>query len=237
MSHTLVESRNESAIDDGPLGTELLARRNDREYDEIFTSLFEQSGMCMAILDPQLRIREINTTFVTQFGRRSADIQGRRFCDFLHPSVRQTVLRQFARLTMGGRPRFAERMVALRPEGTSFPAELVGIAVHGDDGRVKNVVVMVRGGRPGKDSSVVTDAHRTLTDLDARILEGIAAGVPTVRLAAKLYLSRQGVEYHVSAMLRRFRVSNRAALVSKAYSMGIFSVDCWPPVALPEHVR
>jgi PAS domain S-box-containing protein len=214
-----------------------LSEMNKPEYGDVFMSVFEGSGMCMAILDPQLRVLDTNSTFVRQFGRLSSDVRGRAFTEFLHPSVRPHILRHLMRLTMGGRSRFAERMVALRPEGTAFSGELTGIAVMGDNGRIKTVVVVVKAARPGKDSSVVIDSHRTLTDLDARILEGIAAGVPTVRLAAKLYLSRQGVEYHVSAMLRRFKVTNRAALVSKAYSVGIFSVDCWPPVARPENVR
>jgi DNA-binding NarL/FixJ family response regulator len=73
--------------------------------------------------------------------------------------------------------------------------------------------------------------------MDARILEGVAAGVSTVRLADMLYLSRGGVEYHVSALLRKLKVKNRPALVSKAYSMGIFGVGSWPPRVLPEFLK
>jgi hypothetical protein len=32
-------------------------------------------------------------------------------------------------------------------------------------------------------------------------------------------------------------VKNRPALISKAYSMGIFGVGSWPPRALPDFVR
>ncbi|WP_132126271.1 helix-turn-helix transcriptional regulator [Actinocrispum wychmicini] len=200
-------------------------------------SLFERSGMSVAILDLQLRVLETNTAFFQQFGRLSTDVRGHGFCEFLHPSVRQHMLRQFARLTMGGRARLTERVVAIRPDGTTFAGELTGLAVPGDSAQIKTVVVLMRAERSKNDNPVIVDPYRTLTDLDAKILEGVAAGIPTVQLATKLYLSRQGVEYHVSAMLRKFKVPNRAALVAKAYAVGIFSVDCWPPAALPEYVK
>ncbi|MDT5033255.1 MAG: hypothetical protein QOC94_3426, partial [Actinoplanes sp.] len=65
----------------------------------------------------------------------------------------------------------------------------------------------------------------------------VAAGAPTVQLAGRLFLSRQGVEYHVSSMLKQFKVPNRAALVSKSYSMGLFKVGSWPPRVLLDYVR
>ncbi|MGJ3559305.1 LuxR C-terminal-related transcriptional regulator [Streptomyces sp. INA 01156] len=65
----------------------------------------------------------------------------------------------------------------------------------------------------------------------------MAAGDPTVRLAAKLFLSRQGIEYHVGMLLRQFQVPNRTALAAKAYSMGMFSIGSWPPRVLPDHIR
>ncbi|MFJ4770751.1 helix-turn-helix transcriptional regulator [Streptomyces uncialis] len=78
---------------------------------------------------------------------------------------------------------------------------------------------------------------RRLTALDVRILEGVAVGVSTVRLAASLYLSRQGVEYRIGLMLRRFQAANRAALVSRAHSLGVLSVGAWPPRVVPEFLE
>ncbi|WP_433132775.1 response regulator transcription factor [Micromonospora sp. CA-240977] len=75
-----------------------------------------------------------------------------------------------------------------------------------------------------------------LTVRDAGILEGVASGASSVQLAASLYLSRQGVEYHIGRLLRRFRVSNRTALVGRAYSLGIFESGSWPPKVRREFV-
>uniref|UniRef100_UPI00352D7876 PAS domain-containing protein n=1 Tax=Allokutzneria sp. NRRL B-24872 TaxID=1137961 RepID=UPI00352D7876 len=52
---------------------------------DLYKPLFERSGMCMANLDPELRVRDANADFFRQFGRRSATVHGRRFQDFLHP--------------------------------------------------------------------------------------------------------------------------------------------------------
>ncbi|WP_329025645.1 LuxR C-terminal-related transcriptional regulator [Streptomyces sp. NBC_00690] len=74
---------------------------------------------------------------------------------------------------------------------------------------------------------------RRLAKLDVRILEGVAVGTSTVQLASLLHLSRQGVEYRIGLMLRQFQVANRAALVSRAHSLGVLSVGAWPPRVLP----
>jgi DNA-binding NarL/FixJ family response regulator len=72
--------------------------------------------------------------------------------------------------------------------------------------------------------------------MDARILEGVAAGIPTAKLASILYLSRGGIEYHVNVLLRSLKVNNRPALVSKAYSMGLLRPG-WPPRIHPDYMN
>ncbi|MEU3622971.1 helix-turn-helix transcriptional regulator [Amycolatopsis coloradensis] len=78
---------------------------------------------------------------------------------------------------------------------------------------------------------------RRLSDLETRILEGIAAGISVVELGSQLYLSRQGVEYHVRHMLRALEAANRPALISRAYSLGMFTTGVWPPKVRAEFVK
>lgn len=241
-------------------------------YRKLFRSLFEQSGMCMASLDPGMRVLEANRHFAKQFGRGTADVLGREFPDFLHPGVRGRFRYQFARLVEGRGPRFIERTVAvggkgaepaanetvlgarnsaLRPKDsgarpdpdaasagadTVFAGELTGIAVPSRSGRAEAVLVLLRPDEPPRQA-VTGGADKMLSELDARILEGVAAGESTVQLATKLYLSRGGVEYHVATLLRKLKVGNRPALVSKGYSLGILGLGQWPPRVLPEFVK
>lgn len=73
------------------------------------------------------------------------------------------------------------------------------------------------------------DTVEKISELDVRIIEKIASGDRTISIASNLYLSRQGVEYHVAKMLRLFHVPNRPALVAKAYARGILCPQSWPP--------
>ncbi|MEC3981277.1 helix-turn-helix transcriptional regulator [Amycolatopsis sp. H20-H5] len=206
-------------------------------FTGVFRSFFDRSGICLASLDPRLRVVEANVDFFRQFGRSSSEVCGHSFYDLLHPSVRERVEQQFVRLTEGGRARFAERVLAVRPGESAFSGELTGIAVHRESGQVESIMVLVRPEKSEQDPQLLTGRKKLLTAMDARILEGVASGVSTVQLAATLYLSRGGVEYHVSTLLRKLKVSNRPALVSKAFSMGIFAVGSWPPRVLPDYVK
>ena len=74
------------------------------------------------------------------------------------------------------------------------------------------------------DLVVVKHQDQVLTALDAKIMEGVAAGISSAQLASRLHMSRQGVEYHVGVMMRKLNALNRSALVSRAYSL-VFSVS------------
>jgi DNA-binding CsgD family transcriptional regulator len=76
-----------------------------------------------------------------------------------------------------------------------------------------------------------------LSEMEAKILERVAAGASTVQLAGHLHLSCKGIEYHISAMLRKLGVPNRPALVSRAYTIGILNSGTWPPRVQQEHVK
>jgi DNA-binding CsgD family transcriptional regulator len=192
----------------------------------------------MAKLDPSIRLIKANADFSRQFGCLPAELHGSRFCDLLHKDVRAQVRQQFAHLLAQQRPRFTEPMISFhQKDSTIFTGELTGFAVRGDGDRIDSLMALVcpeggsKNGRPSASSRKLL-----LTDLDARILEGVATGVSTVRLAANLYLSRGGIEYHVDILLRRLKVNNRPALVSKAYSMGLLRQG-WPPHVNPEYLK
>ncbi|MER7674686.1 LuxR C-terminal-related transcriptional regulator [Kitasatospora sp. NPDC096128] len=192
----------------------------------------------MAQLDRALTIRQANEAFFWQFGRSSVDLCGRTFSDLVHPSVQQPLLRQFSGLIEGRRDRFATDVIAVGADDETFTVPLTAVMVRGGLPDESSILVMMPDGRPeAGGSEVVVGQKKLLSEIDAKILEGIAAGVSTVPLAARLYLSRQGVEYHVTCLLRKLRVPNRAALVSRAYSMGALKVGVWPPKVVESFVK
>lgn len=197
-----------------------------------------QHVTCMASLDPGLKIEAANADFFRHIARSSTEICGRSIYDVLHPSARNILPKHFTRLSDGHGSRFVERVVAMRGHDRVFSAEITGIAVKGERDDLSGVVVLMS---PEDWSAEAAEGPAKptpmLTALDARILEGVATGASTVQMASRLFLSRQGVEYHVGLMLRRFKAPNRAALVSRAYSMGVLTVGAWPPRAVPDFVK
>jgi DNA-binding NarL/FixJ family response regulator len=88
--------------------------------------------------------------------------------------------------------------------------------------------------RPRTTSSAECEAHRSvgcpvLSSIQARILEGVAAGFSSGRLSRELYLSSKTIDYHVRVMSDKLRAPNRVALVSRAYVLEILRTDSWPP--------
>ncbi|MFJ8233350.1 response regulator transcription factor [Streptomyces sp. NPDC094448] len=199
--------------------------------------LFRRPGLTMACLDRNLTVQQGNHEFFGRFGGDTAQPCGRPFTDLVHPSVQQPLLRKFAGLTEGKRDRFTSEVLAVGPDGRAFTASLSACAVRSGTPDVSAIWVMMASDSEPVDTDVMPSRKKMLSEIDARILEGIAAGVSTVPLAARLYLSRQGVEYHVTCLFRKLRVPNRAALVSRAYSMGVLKVGMWPPKVVEDFVK
>ena len=69
----------------------------------------------------------------------------------------------------------------------------------------------------------------TLSSIQAKILEGVAAGFSSRRLSRELYLSSKTIDYHVRVMSDKLQAPNRVALVSRAFVLEILRADSWPP--------
>ncbi|MGW7623080.1 LuxR C-terminal-related transcriptional regulator [Streptomyces antimycoticus] len=75
-----------------------------------------------------------------------------------------------------------------------------------------------------------------LSSIQARILEGVAAGFSSGRLSRELYLSSKTIDYHVRVMSDKLQAPNRVALVSRAFVLQILRTDSWPPRIVCETV-
>ncbi|PPK68515.1 LuxR C-terminal-related transcriptional regulator [Actinokineospora auranticolor] len=219
-----------------PVPAERAAAVVDRRGERERRPGAELADVGIANLDPDLRVLEANGSFLYQFGRSAAEVCGQEFRELVHASVEQVVVQQLTRLGENRRDRFTARLVGLRPNDGVFFGDLTAIAVRPDNGQVSKIVLLTRPDRPADPQRTPSGKRKALSEIDARVLEGVAAGNTTVQLAAKLFLSRQGIEYHVAAMLRRFKSPNRSALVAKAYSEGILRIGQWPPQVTPDYV-
>jgi DNA-binding CsgD family transcriptional regulator len=203
--------------------TEAALRRGKRLPEVV------EPGTGMVELGRDLVARRVNGAFARLFGTTPDDVLGAEFPGWFSPAVRETVRRGLGELVSGGKDGFDERLAGLGPG--PFLVDVTGRTITGDDGEA-GLVLLVRPVEPAEPGA----APVVLADLDAMILEGLAAGEPTVRIAMRLYLSRQAVDYRIGAMLRKLAAPSRAALVSKAYALGVLAPAAWPP-RVPAHAR
>ncbi|WP_374404782.1 LuxR C-terminal-related transcriptional regulator [Streptomyces sp. 35G-GA-8] len=75
-----------------------------------------------------------------------------------------------------------------------------------------------------------------LSSVQARILEGVAAGFSSGRLSRELHLSSKTIDYHVRVMSDKLQAPNRVSLVSRAFVLQILRTDSWPPRIASETV-
>jgi DNA-binding CsgD family transcriptional regulator len=200
-------------------------------------SLLDSSCTRIAQLNLQLSLIGGNVSFAEAFGLPVEALSGHALIELVHASVREKLMRRLLSLAHGERSRFTDRFVPFTGSNRAS-LELTGIAVTNDAGLVESLIILVQ---PEQSADAVVpgpaDARKPLSRMDALVLEGVAAGMSTVQLAARLFLSRGGVEYHVSALMKNLKAVNRSELVSKAYSAGLFSVGSWPPRVIADFVE
>ncbi|MEU8541462.1 PAS domain-containing protein [Streptomyces sp. NPDC048717] len=180
-----------------------------------------------------MTITAAEADFAARFGLSPGQIYGRALSDLLQAGTPARLRHRFTELSEGRAGWFTERVTGRHATGRVFAADLTAIAVTGPAGTAGLVLLL----RPLGEADVPGPRGLTLSALDARVLEGVAAGASTVQLAGRLYLSRQGVEYRVGLLLRRFDAPNRPALVARAHTYGLFVPGQWPPQVLPDLVE
>lgn len=197
-------------------------------------SLFDHTSTCIAQLDLDLRLIGSSDGFADLLGLPVEELLGVVILDVMRTNAKDVLTRRLLSLARGERSRFTDRIATSTGAGRTN-AELTGIAVPNAAGRVHSVVVLLE---PESDATPrSTDATKPLTRMEALVLEGVASGMSTVELATKLFLSRGGVEYYVSALMKNLQAANRSELVSKAYSAELFSAGTWPPQVIDHFIE
>jgi DNA-binding CsgD family transcriptional regulator len=201
-----------------------------------FWLLFDESSTCIAQLDLQLRVVGGNAGFIAVFGLDVGTFRGCEIINLVYSSVREKLSSQLQSLVSGDRGRFTDHLVTAPGCGTANLG-ITGISVTNDTGGVESLIILVQPERIDSVPAHPAGVREPLTKVDAGVLEGVASGMSTVKLATNLFLSRGGVEYHVNALMKRLKAGNRSELVSKAYAAGLFSIGMWPSRVISDFVE
>lgn len=113
-----------------------------------------------------------------------------------------------------GTERHGELTVYVVGEIPSAPLKLLVLRTHDE---------------PPAPSTARTTGPTAVSETESRILALVAAGFTSTRIATEGGLTADGVNYHIARLSRRWGVSNRTALVARAYAKGVLSPDAWPP--------
>jgi len=178
-------------------------------------------------LNRRQRLQYGSPEFFLQVGATSEELCGKPFCGLVVPDLRKSLESRLHQVLEGTRGQFSLPTALRRQSATPFSVMLTATALCGS---TPNRAVAVRLERPadGPASSDVSSDLR-IGEMASKILEGTAAGQTSEHVAARLFVSRQTVEYHISRMLRKFDMPNRVALIALAYSMGMLDANTWPP--------
>lgn len=192
--------------------------------------------MCRAVVvDSLFRVVDVSDDFAKMFGRRRDAIRSMSFLDLIDVDARADVQVQLEWLFRGERRCFTQRAGSVSSDDDVRMFDFAAIALHEEgaaDVELAMIIALLV-----EPAVIIGEFGPVLTDVDARVLEGIAMGEPTTRIASRLHLSPQGVEYHVTSMLRKFKAPCRAALISRAFHLGVFVPAGWPPKVLSRHVK
>lgn len=186
--------------------------------------LLQRDAPSCAFLGPRAEIHLASPAFAGHLGVTPHELAGQDLITYFDPESQHALRARFGSLPAYGGC-FEEHAVVVLPD---HGRERMRVCVYGFRGAF--LATLVPAPEP-KRAAIV------LTELDARILEAIASGESTMFIGTRLFLSRQGVNYHIGNMLRMFKVANRAALISRAYSAGVLDPASWPPRVAAPHVR
>jgi len=138
---------------------------------ELFRSLFERSGVGIAVLDEGCRIQRANADLRAMLDRDAAEVEGLVFGELLPAESRTRLLHGIHRLRTRRDRRFGEHVQVYRPDGSSIEGDLTAVPLHcrgGDLTAIMILLVRVRRSAPEPAPSGI----QVLSEVDARILEG-----------------------------------------------------------------
>ncbi|MFJ3898874.1 MULTISPECIES: LuxR C-terminal-related transcriptional regulator [unclassified Streptomyces] len=189
----------------------------------------------LVFLDRRQKVQYGSPEFFRQFGGSAEELHGKPFRHLIAPHLRETLNQHLNQLLAGTRDQFSRHIALLRRSASPLDAALTATALYGSS---PDRAVVVQLARPvDEPSEAATGDGPSISEMAARVLEGTAAGLTTEFLAARLFVSRQTVEYHISRMLRQFETPNRVALIAHAYSTGMLRTNSWPPRVADERIK
>jgi PAS domain S-box-containing protein len=211
------------------------SRRELADSEQRFRAFFNGAEIGVLMLDLQARVLDANPAALRLTGRSLHDIRGRSVGIALTaPDVaRHEPL--WAELTAGRRGRYDLSVTLRSSDGRQRPARLTVTLVRSRDG-VPTMGLGLAVPLAPETEAVALPARNLPSAGEAAVLERLAAGASLQQIATDLGMSRRGVDYRITRLRHKLRAdgpagapATSAALIARAYALGILHPAVWPP--------
>ncbi|MEU6370581.1 LuxR C-terminal-related transcriptional regulator [Streptomyces sp. NPDC046931] len=194
------------------------------------TGLFDRIPLPAAFCDARGTVLSANHAMASEWGTLPGRLVGRSALDLFRPTAgRLDPISEALRLRR--RSRYPIEVSWCPPTGVERHGEMTIDLVGTAPDAPPNLLLILRipeAPAPALPTGRTKESGQT-SAMEARILALAAAGCTSTRIATEVGLTADGVNYHLARLSRRWGVTNRTALVARAYVKGVLSPHAWPP--------
>ncbi|MGW2250065.1 helix-turn-helix transcriptional regulator [Kitasatospora sp. NPDC001660] len=198
--------------------------------------LLDHVPVPIAVCEYGGRILIVNRAMAAEFGLLTGQLHHRKILDFftLRGSAAATLPALAESVRLHRRSQYTVGVSWTAADGAERQGEMDVALVSDTPDQTPNLLLSLRiladpSVEPPPEEPGPAAPHAEVSPTEARILAAAARGATTAQIAREIGLTRDGVNYHLTRLSRRWHVPNRTALVARAYAYGILATDTWPP--------
>jgi PAS domain S-box-containing protein len=218
------------------------ARRELADTEQRFRAFFNAAEIGVLVLDLAATVLDANPTALRLTGRSLHEVRGCGLDVALSAADLERHRPLWNELVAGRRGRYDLTVTLRSSDARQRPARLTVTLVRNRDGAPSTVLCLAVPMAPETDTAALPT--RSLPSAgEAAVLERLAAGASLQQIATDLGMSRRGVDYRITRLRHKLRAdgpggapATSAALIARAYTLGILHPAVWPPrvVDLPQ---
>jgi PAS domain S-box-containing protein len=211
------------------------ARRELADSEQRFRALFNAAEIGVLLLAPDARVLDANPAALRLTARTPQQVRGQPLGIALTAADVERHVPLWAELLAGRRNRYDLTVTVRSAGGRQRAARLTVTLVRAREGTAAVGLGLVVPLTP--ETETVTVPARCMPSAgEAAVLERLAAGASLQQIASDLGMSRRGVDYRITRLRHKLRAdgpggapTNSAALIARAYALGILHPAVWPP--------
>ncbi len=211
------------------------SRRELAESEQRFRAFFNGAEIGVLMLDLDARVVDANPAALRLTGRTLQEVRGQPVDLAITVADVQRHAPLWAELVAGRRGRYDLSVTLRSSDGRLRPARLTVTLVRTARG-TPSLGLALAVPLATETETVTVPARSVPSAGEAAVLERLAAGASLQQIATDLGMSRRGVDYRITRLRHKLRAdgpggtpTNSAALIARAYALGILHPAVWPP--------